>query len=103
MQRSARIYAGTSFILPPFVSLAPTAQLRSLSLLLGKVSSGQRLPITLRLRLAPSGRFHIRPFRQSAALFELASWKGQQFVAVVFVLLLACGDLGGKASCEIVA
>ena len=71
------------------------------SLLLGRLSSGQRLPITLSLRLALSGRFHIRPFRQSAALFELASWKGQQFVAVVFVLPLACGDLGGEITCEI--
>ena len=103
MQRSTRIHAGTSFILPPFVPLAPTVQLRSSSLLLGKVSSGQRLPIVPRLWLALSGRFRIRPFRQSAALFELASWKGQQFVAVVFVLLLACGDLGGESVGEIVA
>ena len=73
------------------------------SLLLGRLSSGQRLPIAPRFRLALLGRFRIRPFHQSAALFELASWKGQQSVAVVFVLLLAGGDLGREAACEIVA
>ena len=29
--------------------------------------------------------------------------KGEQFVAIVFVLLSACGDLGGKPLCEVIA
>ena len=51
--------------------------LRPVGLPLGRLSSGQRQPITLRLQLVFLGRFRIRTVIQSAARFALASWTVQ--------------------------
>ena len=53
-------------------------RLRPLDLPLGRLRSGQRQPITLRLQLAFLGRFRIRAVSQSPASFGLASWTAQK-------------------------
>ena len=53
-------------------------RLRPSDLTLGRLSSGQRQPITLRLQLVFLGRFRIRVVAQSAAPCGLASWTTQQ-------------------------
>ena len=53
-------------------------RLRPSDLPLGRLRSGQRQPITLRLQLAFLGRFRIRAISQSSASFGLASWTAQE-------------------------
>ena len=73
MLRALRLHSWDVFAYEPLPN-----RLRPSDLTLGRLSSGQRQPITLRLQLVFLGRFRIRVAAQSAAPCGLASWTTQQ-------------------------